>query len=513
MAQYLYLKNLAENISLAALAGIREHESYARGIAEENRRRRRRSTAVTKALDVQTPEVWDYDDGFNPYHVRKRAEKIAKSITAAIRNGTYTPRRPSGFEVPKSDGTPRFVTTFQIADEVVSSLLFHSLNRKNSARFSARSYAYRANLSPHDAIEYVAREVRGRRRLFVAEFDFTKFFDNISHDHLFRTLEDAHITATAAEHRVLRQFMTAPEPYKRYSELHTHEVPRTVGVPQGTSISLFLANLSAMPLDRRLEQLGVNFARYADDTVIWSEEYSQINYAVNALQAASADIGASLNFKKSPGIRILVQFGTEKAEMPIIDKVDFLGHSISLESVRMKDEAVRRLKTHINELIYDNLLREPTAGTLDPQRVTGVDWDYLVLVSQLRRYLYGPLSEAQVRAFTLKESPPTKFEGFMSFYPLVDDIQQLKKLDGWIVNQIVLALRKRQSLVGGTAFPFPWGVSKDDLLKSPAAYVAGSRTVDLRLPSLARISRILRAVLAAFGPSSIKRRDPYIYGQ
>jgi hypothetical protein len=42
------------------------------------------------------------------------------------------------------------------------------------------------------------------------------------------------------------------------------------GIPQGTSISLFLANVAAYALDRRLETLGVGFVRYADDTIIWS---------------------------------------------------------------------------------------------------------------------------------------------------------------------------------------------------------------------------------------------------
>jgi len=39
---------------------------------------------------------------------------------------------------------------------------------------------------------------------------------------------------------------------------------RERGIPQGTSISLFLANVAPWDLDRSLERLGVSFVRYAD---------------------------------------------------------------------------------------------------------------------------------------------------------------------------------------------------------------------------------------------------------
>jgi len=52
-------------------------------------------------------------------------------------------------------------------------------------------------------------------------------------------------------------------------------------------------------LDRRLERLGVGFARYADDTLIWSESYDGIGRAANALEDAGVEMGVGLNFLKS----------------------------------------------------------------------------------------------------------------------------------------------------------------------------------------------------------------------
>ena len=105
---------------------------------------------------------------------------------------------------------------------------------------------------------------------FLIRADFSKFFDSIAHEHIRRVLADQRFFVTEREHRVIDAFLKAPSlEVHEYSTESTRE--REKGIPQGTSISLFLANVAAYPLDRKLEALGVGFARYADDTLIWGE--------------------------------------------------------------------------------------------------------------------------------------------------------------------------------------------------------------------------------------------------
>lgn len=510
------MRELERAIRQAALRRIREHEAYARSITNENLRRQSRSRAAVEKLPVTQPQVWTLSQGFNPYHVRKNAKAIAHSIHRAIQQGIYRPRQPAGFIVPKADGTERIVSTFEIADEVVSARLFHALVRKNTPKFSAHSYAYRGDLSPHDAIDYISAEFSHHQRLFVAEFDFTKFFDTIDHDYLRATYKSQRVVSTTSEMRLVDSFLNAPMPLMKedWTESGDGVEARVSGLPQGTSISLFLANLAATPLDRRLERLGVNFARYADDTVIWSEEYNEINHAVSALQESSREIGSPINFKKSPGVRLLVPEGTENSEMPKVFSVDFLGHSVALNSVGMRERARLKLQRNIQRLIYDNLLREARRGTVNTKRLIDIDWDYVVLVSQLRRYLYGPLTEDRIRAFQVGDMPPAQFEGLMSFYPLVNDREQLRQIDGWILSQVWLALKRRRSLLKEVSTTlYPWALSKSDLAAAEIQVRAGGELWDLRMPSLTRISGVIQSVMAAHGPASLKRHDVYSYAE
>lgn len=314
---------LDQRIREASVRLIVEHETHAKAVHDENVRRRRRSTGTPDELKVRRPETWDLDPGFNPYMVRSRHERIAYAITEQLRDRSYSPRPSAGFRVPKPSGGERVVNTFQIADEVVSNRLLRSLTRKNLPRLSARAYAYRPDLGPHDAISYVSTEFAREHRLFVAEYDFSKFFDTVDHGFLLATLDTMGITRTPLEQYVIERFLESPEPYLSAAEKRIAKPPRKEGVPQGTSLSLFLANVAASELDRALERLGVGFVRYADDTLIWSTDYGRIGEAASILHEASSHIGSPINSEKSLGIRLLAKQETMHVEMSSTKHVDY----------------------------------------------------------------------------------------------------------------------------------------------------------------------------------------------
>jgi len=157
-----------------------------------------------------------------------------------------------------------------------------------------------------------------------------------------------------------------------------------------------LANVAAYPLDRRLETLGVGFARYADDTLIWGDSYDIVCRAVNALEETAAEMGVQLNFNKSEGISILSPEGLP-AEFRPKTSVSFIGYKIGSNTISFRPETLKKSQSWLSYLIYSNLLQEPKKGTLSQERIGDVDWDYVIALAQIRRYLYGELSESQLR--------------------------------------------------------------------------------------------------------------------
>lgn len=507
--------HLDEGIQKAATHLIKEHETYAKSVFDENERRRRRSTGAPAVLQVRRPETWELDPGFNPYVVRSRSQRIAHALTERLRDREYAPRPPAGFKVPKPSGGERIVSTFQIADEVVSQYLLRSLTKKNLPRLSSHAYAYRPDRGPHDAISYMSTEFAREHRLFVAEYDFSKFFDMVDHESLLRSLDTIGIIRTPLEEYVIERFLEAPEPYLSASEKGT-KLRRTQGVPQGTSISLFLANVAASELDRSLERLGVGFVRYADDTLIWSTDYGRIGEASSILHEASSDIGSPINSRKSRGIRLLTKKEAKHAEMDSTDHVNYLGHSVELRRVRMRETSIDRIKERTNQLIYTNLLLEPINGTQNLARLGNTDRDYIALIWQLRRYLYGPLTEHDVRKFQSGAIPPMSFEGVMSFFPLVDDEESLRKLDEWIATRVWLAMKKRARLLreSGQAVPKPHDLTKSELIKFRSVSARTGAQIDLRMPSVRKVAKVIRSAVLTHGLGVVSSHSPlYLYNE
>jgi len=494
---------LHEAIREEAQKLIRRHERYAKDLHDEFLRRNRRA-GTNNVKQVLRPSYWEVDPGFNPYIVRSRFERIAYSVKRSLRARQYHPRAAIGYTVAKGDGTNRTVSVFQIADAAVSKLVFKSLLQKNRARLSSYSFAYRSDLTVHDAIRYIAAEMRGKDRVFVAEYDFRTYFDSVNHDHVWRILREQGFLMTDVEQRVIHEFLTTPtvleSDYKRPNAKR-----REQGLPQGTSLSLFLANVAAWPLDRSLERLGVGFARYADDTLIWSSDYGSLCRAVEALAETGRAIGASVNFAKSHGISILspelapVEFKAKKA-------VEFVGYSFSSNAIAIRDSALRRIKARIAGLVYQNLLEQPKRGNFVPSRFAPpVDRDYVVMIYQLRRYLYGNLSERKLRMQLNRVVPRVHYKGVMAFYPLVDAPGFLEALDGWLVHLVWTTQRRRGVLLRAAGYqnlPDPFGLSKDKMINF-RGYTSQGEKLDLRLPSFARMAKLLTRAARTHGANAI----------
>lgn len=200
----------------------------------------------------------------------------------------------------------------------------------------------------------------------VAEYDYSKYFENIDHDHLYGVLGE-HFFVTEVEWCVIRGFIEAgPSAAEDYRPLDGP--PRAVGIPQGTSISLFLANAAAWGLDRALEDHGVGFVRYADDTLIWSTDYGRITAAADILHAHAEAMRVPVNIMKSQGVRLLV-VPDARSEMRSTCHVDYLGYRIGLSSISLKPENETKIRMKVQRLIFSSLLREPLANTQEPSRL------------------------------------------------------------------------------------------------------------------------------------------------
>ena len=437
---------------------------------------------------------------FNPFYVKKHANTIAYSIAKKIENGSYKPASPANNKIAKDSGGFRDVAIYQIPDSAVSTLFYQRLLAKNKHRFSSYSYAYRNDRNVHFAIQDISVELQNNSRLFVAEFDFSKFFDKISHEHLQNQYKKNGFFISEEELKVITAFLENKQE----------------GIPQGTSISLFLANLACWELDKRLEKEGLQFARYADDTIIWSNDYAKINKSIEIMTNFSKDVGVSINQEKSEGISMLCPKEMRSEFSKYKEEVEFLGYALSINKISIKKSSVVKIKRQISYILYKHLIQPLKPIKLTALKIPANNKDEALLsaICEIRRYLYGNLSENMLTAFLNGRNKRVFFKGLMSFYPLINDEEQLKSLDGWLSNAVFKAVRKRSKLLIKHNQPrthmFPFNVSRKNLIKLCKKQKINNRNL-LQVPSFLRIYQVMQKGLIEQGIDGVTTSYKNIY--
>jgi len=467
---------------------IERHHKYHNWVhAEWTRNANRIKNAPKK--EIKTPEYWSRHRLFNPFYVRSNAQAIAKSIARKIEDGTYKPATPFEKPIPKHGGGERKLTIYQIPDAAVSLFFYTRLLAKNRHRFSSFSYAYRNDRNVHFAIQDIAVDLEEQARTFVAEFDFSDFFGSIDHNYLFTQLDANGFFVSGEDKSVIKAFLSSSEK----------------GIPQGTSISLFLANLVCWRLDKSLEKAGLKFARYADDTVIWSENYAAICHGFSIINDFSRSAGVEINLKKSLGISLLVEEGAP-TEINSKESFDFLGYSLGVGKIAIRDKAEVRIKKQISYLLYRNLLQPLKEHPLRSLQIPANNRDKALLIAmmQIRRYLYGGLLERDLFDYIKGRKKILQFHGLMSFYPLVNDEDQLKRLDGWLVSVIHRSLQARNKLLLTHGYSrghtFPFNVSHDQLVAEfRRVRIGAKRERLLKVPSFYLIYKVIQKGLLESG--------------
>ena len=425
-------KQLAVSIREEAEKLITRYHEYHNRIHIESNRNKKRLGNSAPNKEIHTPDYWTHDKKYNPFYVKKKYKSIARSIALKINNRTYTPNSPYIKEVPKSDGGIRKVSIYQIQDAAISKLFFNRLLAKTKHRFSSFSYAYRNDRNVHFTIQDISVDIRKNERTFLAEFDFSDFFGSISHDFLQNQINENGFFISLEERFIIKSFLKG----------------RKIGIPQGTSISLFLANLTCWSFDQKLEKEGVKFSRYADHTIIWSPEYSKICNSFQLINGFSNEAGVKINPSKSEGIALLTKENIH-SEIRSKSNLDFLGYTLSVDNVSIKEKSIKNIKKQISYILFRHLIQPLKETSLAGQTIpsNNKDINFLTAISAIRRYMYGGLSKKQIKDFLSGRSKRIYFKGVMSFYPLVDDINQLTMLDGWLLSVVYRSLKLRATLL------------------------------------------------------------------
>jgi hypothetical protein len=448
---------------------------------------------------------------FDPKHCKRNANVIATAIWHKVLRLEYDPEPALKFTIPKPDGSNREVTAFGIPDAALANIVLRRTLQRNRKRLSPHSYAYHPDKNVFDAI-LALRDFDKDGKLFAVQIDFEKYFDNIPANYLKKKIADrSTVSLTPHERHIFEAFL-----HHRMGDAEAHRSAtfkrKVKGTPQGSSVSLILANLANHDLDRKLSAESGKFVRFADDVVAICGSYEEAQRLERCFERHCSESGLIVNRKKSPGIAVI---SDHQQEIRTINDFTYLGYGFKDSGLTLPEKTKKKLQQKVSRLINIYLLNSLKQGFNHSRanRKHGYDWDLLGLVYELRRGFYGGLTEQDIQDFLYNGGRLKKMRGLMGFYCLIEDPAVLKELDGWTVNMVrracverrrILRLRYRRNcptpsneelILGNWIAPSAWrerdGNSDDN-------------NVEVAFPSLVRGWRAARKHFFTFGLEGVQ---------
>jgi group II intron reverse transcriptase/maturase len=141
---------------------------------------------------------------------------------------------------------------------------------------------------------------------WVVDIDLERFFDTVNHDRLMARMKE-----TVKDKRVLR---LVNEYLKAGVMVNGVVIEMEKGTPQGSPLSPLLSNIVLTELDRKLEERGHRFVRYADDCNIY----------VRSERAAGRVLTSTQEFIEK---RMRLKVNEEKSAADLATRRRFLGFS------------------------------------------------------------------------------------------------------------------------------------------------------------------------------------------
>lgn len=261
-------------------------------------------------------------DKTNNYEFKKNIIRNIKKIIRDVSNHKYSFKPYKVILIPKNiDSKPRKVCVPTIRDRLIIEALKEYLYLCYDN--------YNLNFGISNLITKFIEDYNGHKYSKYIKADLTTYFDLVNHKKLILKIRNKVSDELAID--LLTQIL-------KNSQKHndTSIDKNDVGIPQGLSISMLLANIYMLDVDNYFKKIkGLHYYRYVDDIFIFCNRNVYINFIKLKIQMFKNKL--KLNKSKT---RI------SKITYPFV----FLGYSLMNDCVSVKKQSITKLENSIEKL-------------------------------------------------------------------------------------------------------------------------------------------------------------------
>lgn len=255
-----------------------------------------------------------------------------KEIVDKLVTGSYEWSTPEKLLLRKSHTKKkRTVYMYSGLDRYVIGVLYRVTSALYVDSVAENCFSYKRGTNTCDAIHYIKKH-KLSNSMFGVKLDISAYFNSVKRSHLTTCLDEVYGTGTGIRKTADGLFADDNILYKGRPQMEYKAL-----IP-GCALGSFFANYCLKDVDNHFKELGVVYARYSDDIILFDDSRELVDKHLEFIKGKISEYGLTINESKYEHF------------LPK-DDVDYLGLTLGERGVDISNHAKNKLKKTIRRWV------------------------------------------------------------------------------------------------------------------------------------------------------------------